>query len=183
MFGIRRNMTENTPRPTWRRLLRLAFRVYAGLCTLVITVYILLIVGICCFTQGPATRPEEMRFMMSYGTYMAKEYPERADFFGSLGGMLEIYATSVSVSKADLLKYLGKPDLAFNADDQEYFVYFYNPSDTANKLAIHVAMKKGNVTQVGSQVGFNEATVNDYSSYKPYSETGNFQQSAPADRE
>ena len=90
---------KNKYKPKWRRVVRVAFRIYAGFCTLLVTAYIVLILGAYCLSMRPTPTPGEMQFAMSYGNYMLKEHPKRADHFAGLGVAMAKYAKEVSVAE------------------------------------------------------------------------------------
>ena len=103
--------------------------------------------------------------MASYGEYVAKEYPKRARFFCGFAGTLGMYAKDGSITANSLLKYLGNPDLIHGTMENGTLAYFYDQGST-NRWVVYADLKEGKL----ARVGFNDATVNDHSSYREYSQ-------------
>jgi hypothetical protein len=157
-------MSNTESKPKWKRGLSLALKIYAGLCTLLVTVYL----GLAIWgnsSGGPPPGAEELSLTASYGRYMASEYPQRGDYFVSLAGTLGMRASAVPVTRADVLKYLGKPDLVQGSMDTGTLLYLYHPSGRTNQWEAYVWLTDGKL----KQVGFNEAGVNDRSGFQPFS--------------
>lgn len=156
-------MTEAKSDGTSRRALRRAFRIYIGLCTLLVTVYLILFLWSILSGKASSGNGETM-ILASYGEYVAKEYPKRADYFSRLAGTLNVHCRKVSVRAADVLKYLGKPDLIEGTEDIGTVVYLYEHPGVTNKWALYAFLKEGKL----AGMGLNDATVNDHSGYRPY---------------
>ena len=122
---------------------------------------------------------EEAKFMLSYGSYMAKEHPKRGDLFGKMASSLADYSAKATISKAELLKYLGKPDLANRTNESEDLLYFYDRSDNADKWAELVSLRKGGVSRMGTSAAKAFANLG----YKPYAEDQEPDRSVPLERE
>ena len=163
-------MAEEKEKPRKRRVVRSLFMIYAGLCTLLLTGYILLGLGFWIFGRPEGfVSPKETAFQTALGAYMVKEYPQRGDCFGTLTYWLDAYRRETPLPKDKLLKYLGKPDLAYRHDGAEALVYFYDRSDVPKKWAVCVELENGQVTVVG----YTEAAQFDPSVYQPYSTPNN----------
>ena len=141
----------------------LALKIYAGLCTLLVTVYLVLIFW---DSSRPQSSPvtNETSVLSSYGEYVVKEYPKRADLFQRLALVLGMYAKGASVPADDMVKYLGKPDLIDGTIEKGTMVYFYTRSGATNKWVAYASVQGGNLTQIG----INDATVNNHSGFQPY---------------
>ncbi|PYJ87528.1 MAG: hypothetical protein DME22_01205 [Verrucomicrobia bacterium] len=155
-------MTEAKRNPKWKRALWLTLKIYAGLCTLLVTAYLTLVVWSTFFPESPVIG--ETMVMASYGEYVAKEYPKRGDYFERLATALSMYSKEASVPAADMLKYLGKPDLIAGTAETGTLVYLYEYPGATNRWAVYASLKDGKLTQIG----FNDATVNNHSGYQAY---------------
>ena len=156
-------MTEAKTDPRWRRALRRAVRIYIGLCTLLVTAYLILLLWSILFGKASSGNGETL-ILASYGEYVAKEYPKRGDYFSRLAGTLNLHCKEVSLRTADVLKYLGKPDLIEGTEDTGTVVYFYEHPGVANRWVVYASLKQGKL----AWIGLNDATVNDHSGYQPY---------------
>src|ERR1700728_2691952 len=106
-------MPEDKIKPRWMRALFLMLKVYCVICTLLVTAVIPLFVKSNFFDQppNPIGGFTEPSLFSAYGGYMAKEYPKRGDYFASLALSLGMLADATNVPSAEVLSYLGKPDL------------------------------------------------------------------------
>jgi hypothetical protein len=141
----------------------LALRIYAGVCTLLVTAYLALALWSAFFAKSSPVM-NETSVMSSYGEYVAKEYPKRGDYFWRLAMVLGVYSKATSVPATDILKYLGKPDLLTGTAETGTLVYLYEYSGATNRWAVYATLTNGKLTQVG----FNDATVNDRSGFQAY---------------
>jgi hypothetical protein len=157
------NMCAIEPKPKWKRALSLALRIYAGFCTLLLTAYFALLAWSNFVGEAPRGS-EEITLVATYGRYMADEYPKRGDAFLTVATSLGWRSKAVPVLRADVLKYLGKPDFVQGTLDTGEFLYIYHPSGKTNQWEAYVSMSQGRLTEVG----FNRAGVNDRSGYQPY---------------
>jgi len=157
-------MSANESKPKWKRTLLLAFRIYAGFCTLLLTAYFALAIW-SSFLAQTLPGSEEITLKSAYGSYMANEYPKRGDGFNALAGALGWRSKAVAVSRADVLKYLGKPDFVQGNADTVTLLYAYYPSGRTDQWEVYAFLKEGKL----AQVGFNGAAANDHSGYRPYS--------------
>lgn len=151
----------------WKRALRLAWKIYAGFCTFLITAYLALCLWGIFFpsqftTDGYNT---EASFNFSYKQYMAKEFPRRETYFQGLTSALAMYGRQGSISSADVLKYLGKPDLIEGTEETGALAYIFKYSGITNRYVAYVFVNKGKF----SEMGFNEAIDTNLSAFRPYS--------------
>jgi hypothetical protein len=110
--------------------------------------------------------PEHSKTMVlaSYGEYVVKEHPKRADYFARLAGTIGMHSKEGSIPAADLLKYMGNPDLIAGTLETGALVYFYDHPGATSRWAIYAGLKDGKL----AHIGLNDATVNDHSAYQPY---------------
>ncbi len=151
--------------PKWKRALWLALKIYAGFCTIIVTAYLALLVWVNLASQSPPGS-EEIILKSEYGNYMATEYPRRGDNFSGLAVALGSRAKAVPVLRADVLKYLGKPDFISGSPDNGTMIYTYHRSEVSNRWEIIAFLKDGKL----AEVGFSPEDANDHSGYKPYQE-------------
>jgi len=151
------------PKPKWKRAIWLTFKVYAGFCTVILTAYFALLLWSNFGAQSPPGS-EEATLMSAYGKYMASEYPKRGDNFSGVAQVLEWRSKAVPVFRADVLKYLGKPDFMDGSADNGTLVFTYSRSEVTNRWEIFAFLKDGKL----AQVGFSPESANDHSGYKPY---------------
>jgi hypothetical protein len=157
--------TETKTGPNWKRALKWLFRIYAGLCTLIFTGYLTLVLWSIAFSKRSSPDVGETDVMASYGEYAAKESPKRADYFASLAMTLGQYSIQVSpVHVAGMLKYLGKPDFISGTEKDGSLAYFYDHPGAKNKWAVYAFLQCGKLMQIGT----NEVTANDHSEYRAY---------------
>jgi len=155
-------LNEAKSKPKWKRALWLVLKIYTGLCTLLVTAYLILVLWSVFF---PAPSPSSKTWAMaSYAEYVAKEYPKRADYFFRLAMALGLYSKEVPLPGADMFKYLGKPDLIAGTAETGTLVYLYDHPGVTNKWAVYACLKDGKL----SQIRFNDATANNHSEYKAY---------------
>lgn len=150
-------------KPKWKRAFSLALKIYAGFCTLLLTAYFALLIW-SNFMAEPPPGSEEITLAAAYGRYMADEYPKRGEEFMRVATSLGWRSKAVPVLRADVLKYLGKPDFVQGNPDTGKLLYIYYPSGETNQWEAYVFMSQGKV----AGVGFNGAGVNDRSGYQPY---------------
>ncbi|TAK98393.1 MAG: hypothetical protein EPO07_12065 [Verrucomicrobia bacterium] len=138
-------------------------KVYAGLCTLLFTAYLGLVLW---WIISPKSPHEDlvMNFKSSYDRYMAKEFPKREKYFEGLAQYLGEYATAVPVPTADVLKYLGKPDLIDGTVEKGTFVYFYGRSGFTNRWVAYVTVIEGKLLQIG----YGDLTEDGLPGFQPY---------------
>jgi hypothetical protein len=161
---VRRRMTtEAKSNPKWKRALWLALKIYAGLCTLLVTLYLALVLWRTFFPQSPIS--SKTIVTASFGDYVAKESPKRADHFCRLAIALGTYCKEGAVPAADMFKYLGKPDLIAGTEETGTLVYLYEHPGATNRWAVYASFKDGKLRQIR----INDATVNDHSGYRAYS--------------
>src|SRR5262245_8019985 len=98
--------TEPKSIPRWRRALSLAWKIYAGLCTVLVSVYLILVLWSICFVK-PSPVNREANLMASYGAYVAYESPNRKDHFWRLAMALGMYSEEVPIPSPDVFKYLA----------------------------------------------------------------------------
>ncbi len=154
-------MTSDRSSPKWKRVLRAVFLVYAGLCTLLVTAYIGLILW---GNIAPATPQSKAWLEARYAQYLAKEQPKRGDYFCSLAGMLGQYSEEAPVRTSDAFKYLGKPDLIQGTTNTGVLIYFFTPSYTTNRYAELVFLREGKLVRAGVSDG----TTYDQSAFQPF---------------
>lgn len=157
------HVSESKSNPRWKRALKLALKIYVAFCTLLITAFLALVLWNICFPKSPRVITETT-VMASYGEYVAKEQPNRADYFFRLAATLGMYCRQAPVPAADMLKYLGNPDLIAGTMETGTLVYFYDHASPTNKWAMYASLKAGKL----AEIAFNDATVNDHSKYQPY---------------
>jgi len=141
----------------------MAFKIYAGFCTLIVTVFFALFVW-SNFTVQSLPGSEEMTLRSVYGRYKADEYPKRGDAFLQVATTLGLRSKAVPVLRAEVLKYLGQPDYLQGTLDAGELLYSYYPSGETDQWEAYVSMRQGKLMEVG----FNSAGVNDRSGYQPY---------------
>jgi hypothetical protein len=157
-------------KPRWKHAFWLAFKIYAGFCTLIVTACLALIVWDNFGAQSPPRSEspfgsEEITLMSAYGKYMASEYPRRGDYFNRMAQTLGWRSAAVPVFRSDVLKYLGKPDFMDGSLEKGTLIFTYYPSGaTTNPWEVYAFLKEGKL----AQIGFNDASVNNHSGYKPY---------------
>jgi hypothetical protein len=78
--------------------------------------------------------------------------------------VLGMYSKGASVPAADMLKYLGKPDLIKGTVEMGTLVYFYDYSGATNRWAVYAGLKDSKL----ADIVFNDATVNDHSGFQAY---------------
>src|SRR5205823_1044299 len=139
----------------WKRGLMLALKLYAGICTLLLTAYFAFAVWSSFLSESPPGS-EEITLAASYGRYMADEYPKRGDEFMQVASNLGWRSKAVPVLRADVLKYLGKPDFVQGNPDTGTLLYMYYPSGKTNQWEAYVFMSQGKL----AEVGFNGVGVN-----------------------
>jgi hypothetical protein len=154
--------TEVTSKLKWRRAIWLAFRIYAGLCTLLVSAYLALVLWSTFFPRSSAS--SEIMLMTSYGAYLAKESPKRADYFCRLAIDLGTYSRETSVPAADMFKYLGKPDLLAGTTETGTLVYLYDHPGATNRWAAYASLRDGKL----ARIAINDVTANDHSGFQPY---------------
>jgi hypothetical protein len=157
-------VTEAKSKPKWKRALWLALKIYAGLCTLLITAYLFLVVWTASSPKSSSGNGETM-IMASYGAYAAREHPKRADYFSRLAATLSMHCKEAPVAATNLLTYLGNPDLIYGTLENGTLAYFYDHHGATNRWVMYADLKEGKL----AQIGFNDVTVNDHSGYRPYS--------------
>jgi hypothetical protein len=161
-------MSDSKSYPRWKRAFTLALKIYVGLCTMLVTAYLALVLWSICFPKSSLVKSSlvitETMVMASYGEYVAKEHPKRADYFWRLAMALERCSKQAPVPAADTLKYLGTPDLISGTTETGTLVYFYDHASPTNKWAMYASFKEGKL----AGIAFNDATVNDHSKYQPY---------------
>lgn len=152
-------MSETQSSSGWKRYCWLILKMYAALCTTLLTLYMGAALWCGLFPERAAaptaapTAAYRVLFMASYGSYMAKEYPSRGDCFWSMVAALRPYVNENPMPKADLLKYLGRPDQLFVTNEvlrsgqslvtNELAVVAYlfkRPGDTTNWAATAVLL-------------------------------------------
>jgi hypothetical protein len=157
--------TETASNPKWRRALWLALKIYAGLCTILVTTYLVFALWITSYFSKPSPVFREAEVMTSYGEYVAKESPKRARYFLNLATTFGQYSREASpIRVSDLFKYLGKPDLISGTEETGLLVYIYDHPGATNKWAVYASLKDGKLMQVG----FNGVAANDHSEYRAY---------------
>ncbi len=104
--------------------------------------------------------------MSAYGKYMATEYPKREDNFSVVAAVLGLRSKAVPVLRADVLKYLGKPDLISGSPDNGTRIFTCHRSEVSNRWEVIAFLKNGKL----SEVGFNPEDANDHSGYNAYQE-------------
>jgi hypothetical protein len=155
--------TEAKPIPKWRRALSLALKIYASLCTFLVTAYLALVLWSIFFAKlSPAVN--EANVMASYGAYVANESPKRADHFWRLAAALGMYSKEASVPSADVFKYLGTPDLIAGTAETGSLAYLYEHPKATNRWAVFAFLKDGKLVQIG----FNDATMINPAAYHAY---------------
>jgi hypothetical protein len=155
--------TETKPYPKWKRASWLALRIYAGVCTLLVTAYLALVLWSTSFFK-PSPVFRETEIMALYGQYVANESPKRGEHFWRLAMTLGQYSKEASVPSADVFKYLGKPDLITGTAETGSLAYLYEHPKATNRWAVFASLKDGKLTQIG----FNDAIAIDPSAYQPY---------------
>ena len=155
--------TETKSIPKWRRALSLALKLYIGLCTFLVSAYLILVLWSICF--GTPSPVSEANLMASYGAYVANESPNRGDHFGRLAMALGTHSEEVPIPSADVFKYLGTPDLIAGTAETGSLAYLYKHPKVTNNWAVFVVLKEGKVVQIGE----NNSAVIDHSAYRAYS--------------
>ena|SRR2546426_4742789 len=155
--------TEAKTNPKWKRVLSLTLKIYAGLCTLLITAYLALVLWSILF-EKPSPVIGEANVMTAYGAYVANESPKRGEHFWRLAMTLGVYSKEASVLSADVFKYLGEPDLITGTAETGSLAYLYEHPKATNRWAVFASLKDGRL----KQIGFNDASVIDHSAYQPY---------------
>ena len=163
-MAVRRRMTtEAKTNPKWKRALSLTLKIYAGLCALLVTAYLALVLWSILFVK-PSTVIVEANVMASYGAYVANESPKRGEHFWRLATALGMYCKEAVVPSADVFKYLGKPDLIAGTAETGSLAYLYEHPKATNRWAVFASLKDGKLTQIG----FNDASVIDHLTYQAY---------------
>lgn len=129
--------------PRWKRVLWLVAKIYVGLCALLVTAYLVLIIWSICFPSA-STESSAMTLKSLYDQYMTKESPERDDYFCQLAGALAMRTKDAPVPTSDIFKYLGKPDRIGGTVDAGTLVYLYRRSAITNQYVVYVFPKIAN---------------------------------------
>jgi hypothetical protein len=157
--------TEAKSNRKWKAGLSLAFRIYAGLCTLLVTAYLALVLWSIFFVKlSPIPVNGEANLLASYGAYVANESLKREGHLWRLAIALGIYSNEASVQSADVFKYLGKPDFVSGTAETGSLAYLYEHPNATNRWAVFAVLKDGKLTQIG----FNDASTIDHLAYQPY---------------
>jgi hypothetical protein len=140
------DMSETQSSSGWKRYCWLILKVYAALCTTLVTLYMGAALWCGLFPERTAspTPAYQALFMASYGSYMAKEYPSRGGCFWSMVAALRPYVNETPMPKADLLQYLGRPDQLFVTNE----VLRSGQSPVTNEIAVvaYLFQRPGNAT-------------------------------------
>jgi hypothetical protein len=172
-------MAEAQPTPRWKRRCSLAFRIYAALCTLLVTAYIALCLWAALFAKSTAraTSNGQALFIASHKLYMANEYPKRGYCFHSMAGAFRSYVSESPVLEADLYRYFGKPDQWYvtnevvNRPGQSAvtnkivaMAYLFDFPGAANKWSATAILLEGKV----ADIAFNDSILNHPSGFQEY---------------
>jgi hypothetical protein len=145
------------------RALWLGLRIYAGLCTLLVTAYLGAVLWQCYFPP-PAGEATKTALDYSYTQYLTKEAPKGDDYFSGVAMALTSYSKDAPVPATDVFKYLGKPDLISGTVETGVLAYVYKYSEITNQYALYAFIKSGRLVQIG----FNTENSNDLSGFKAY---------------
>lgn len=74
------------------------------------------------------------------------------------------------VTEAEVLFYLGPPDLMTFDNRSCTYVYFFDGRATGD-CAVHIDIQKLHGRRVVTQIGWSATDAHDYSSFRPYSTT------------
>lgn len=161
-FLLEKPMSEAKRKPFWEKALWLLIKIYAGLCTLLVTVFLIsMIRGLLAGGSHDDAANDSAKFYLnsSYEAYTNYEYPKRAGTFYSLAFSLGCHADSgSSVSAADIIHYLGNPDKVFGNTNKSAYVYDYKPwvdDPSTNELFVVCRITDGKLTLFG----FGDSTV------------------------
>ena len=152
-------MSAAGSKPKCKRIFSLAVKIYAGLCTLLVSTCLAFWLW-SLVSSGPGAKPDiKGVFLTSYGAYMATEYPQRGNRFRSMIETLRECVGETSISETDLFRYLGKPDefYATNAVDGAatnkivLFAYSLQPPGAANREFAIALVADGKLEQVAIQ--------------------------------
>jgi hypothetical protein len=153
-------MPEAKTTPKWKRICRLVLRVYAALCTLLVTVSIVWSVLFPGRTSPPGGGGQAL-FMTSYGAYMATEYPQRGNRFRSMVEALCEYVAERPMPENEFFRYLGRPDQFYLTNvivsESQHpsvtnrivlFAYMFDHPGTTNRGTVTALAADGKVEQV-----------------------------------
>lgn len=116
-------MADATKKPFWKRAIWFLIKLYAALCTLLVTA--IFIPGLLSKSdQGPCYSLEDVQ--SQYKSYMSSEFPKRSEYFQQLASELSEYGSKgSSVSMADVRQYLGEPDHVFGGSNTGIYIYYF----------------------------------------------------------
>jgi hypothetical protein len=121
------------------RALWIGMKIYAGLCTLLITAYLCL--GLWqCFFPAPPGEAAKANLEYSYNQYLTNGAPRRDNYFLGLAMALVSYSKEVPVLTTNVFKYLGKPDLISGTVESGELAYFYKYSGITNQYTLYVSI-------------------------------------------
>lgn len=104
-------MAEHRAEWNWKRTCRLGLKVYAVLCTTLVTAGVALWLWSVLFPNSPgASGNSQEVFLTAHDAYMAAEYPLRGARFRSMVEALCEYVAATPIPEPELFKYLGRPD-------------------------------------------------------------------------
>jgi hypothetical protein len=155
--------TEAKSNSKWKRALRLVLNIYAGLCTLLVTAYLAVVLW-SIFILQPSPVISETNFMASYGAYVANESPNRAEHFWRLATALGMYSERGfrAISRRAQVSGQAGPNHGHSGDG--FARLSLRTSQSHEQMAVFAFLKDGKLTEVG----FNDASAIDRLAYQPY---------------
>jgi len=107
-----------------QKIIKGIFWTYAVFCMIFTSVFIFATLLYIFWPSDNGTMAnEEMDMVLAFGQYKMNEYPQKGTYFNNLALKIEFYSRKKPLSKTEILKYLGKPDLMRKNKNGEVLVY------------------------------------------------------------
>jgi hypothetical protein len=90
----------------------------------------------------------------------------RGDKFAAVANSLDVtrFYSSVRITEIEVFSFLGLPDCGRATDKDMCYVYSYNRTETKSRWVAIVFIRDGQL----KEIGWNDASVNDFSTWKHY---------------
>jgi hypothetical protein len=183
------DMAETQSSPKRKPSGRLVLRIYAAVCTMLVSAWIAHQLWGVLFQKSvpPATGSGKAvstagygsytSFQGAYGKYMTAEYPKRGSLFQSMAGALREFVAEAPLVEADLFKYLGRPDQYYRTNEVVSkpvqllvtneivcFAYLFDRPGETNRWAATAILADGKV----QDIGFSDASANERSGFQAF---------------